>query len=191
MLALFLGTFVSEDLACLSAGSLAASGRIDIASAIGTCFLGILVGDFLLYGLGRGLSPGLAAWFISQERMDQGARWINERGTSAIFMSRFTSGLRLPTYLAAGALRMDAKRFALYLALAGAIWTPMLVLSGSIFHGAVPGGAVFGLVGGFLAVRFGFRMTDWKTRRMFVGRLRRLSRWEFWPLWVFYVPVVM
>jgi hypothetical protein len=32
----------------------------------------------------------------------------------------------------------------------------------------------------------------WKWyRRQIVGRLRRVTRWEFWPPWAFYPPVVM
>jgi membrane protein DedA with SNARE-associated domain len=49
----FFGTFVSEDAACLLAGAAAASGRMSFALALTACFLGIFVGDVLLYAAGR------------------------------------------------------------------------------------------------------------------------------------------
>src|SRR5690242_9119822 len=30
-----------------------------------------------------------------------------------------------------------------------------------------------------------------RARRRFAGRLKRLLRWEFWPAWVFYPPVIL
>ena len=30
----------------------------------------------------------------------------------------------------------------------------------------------------------------WKMRRLLLSRLRRLTRWEFWPAWIVYPPVI-
>ena len=196
LLALFIATFVSEDLACLTAGSLTATGRIDLASAIGVCFAGIFVGDLLLYGAGRvfgarALSSRVAARFVTKERLDRGTLWLRDRGVSAVFVSRFVSGLRLPTYLAAGALRMEPKRFAIYLAMAAALWTPLIVGAAALWQLALPGGAILGIVTAFVLFRYAFRLTDWKRRRLAWGCVQRIVRWEFWPIWIFYLPVVV
>lgn len=34
-------------------------------------------------------------------------------------------------------------------------------------------------------------MFSWRTQRMLICRWRRLTRWEFWPLWAFYPPVIL
>lgn len=196
LLALFLGTFVSEDLACLAAGTLASSGRVDLWAAVTVCFLGILVGDILLYGAGRVfggslLESRLARRFVTSEQIDRGADWLRVRGASAIFVSRFVSGLRLPTYLAAGALRMPPLRFAAFFALAAAVWTPLLVGAAAVWQMSIPGGVFVGSIGVFMLFRLAFRMADRKTRILSSGRLRRIWQWEFWPLWMFYAPVVI
>ena len=49
------------------------------------------------------------------------------RGPIVILVSRFTPGTRVVTYLAAGLLRTSFWRFALFLAIAVALWTPLLV----------------------------------------------------------------
>ena len=49
----FFATFISEDLACLTAGTLAGQGKISLSLAILACFAGIFVGDILLYWTGR------------------------------------------------------------------------------------------------------------------------------------------
>jgi membrane protein DedA with SNARE-associated domain len=196
LLALFIATFVSEDLACLTAGSLAAAGRIDLASAMGACFAGIFVGDLLLYGAGRvfgarALSSRLGARFVTKESLDRGTVWLRDRGASAVFVSRFVSGLRLPTYFAAGALRMEPKRFAVYLAFAAAVWTPLIIGAAALWQLALPGGAILGIVTAFVLFRYAFRLTDRKRRRLAWGRVQRVVRWEFWPIWIFYLPVIV
>ena len=195
LLALFFGTFVSEDLACLSAGSLAATGRIDLAPAILACFLGIFVSDMLLYCVGRAVGPhlhrvGIIGRLVMPGTITAGGNWLRKRGLSAIFVSRFVSGLRLPTYLAAGVLQLDLKIFAAYLALAGIVWTPLLVGAAAIWQAAVPGGVLLGIVVGFVTLRFAFKFTVRKNRRLAWGAVQRVLQWEFWPLWLFYAPVV-
>ena len=196
LLALFIGTFVSEDLACLSAGSLAASGRVDLAPAVAACFLGIFFGDMLLYAAGRmlgapALDSRLVARFVTRERLDHRAAQLRDRGASAIFISRFVSGLRLPTYLAAGAVRMDTKRFAFFIALAAGLWTPVLVAIAAAWQTKLPGGAAVGFVAAFIIFRYLFRLSNWRYRRLAWGRVQRTVRWEFWPLWIFYTPVAV
>ena len=34
------------------------------------------------------------------------------------------------------------------------------------------------------------RLATWRGRRSLVGRFRRLTRWEFWPPYIFYQPVI-
>jgi len=108
----FFGTFISEDAACLLAGTAAASGRTSFALALVSCFLGIFVGDLLLFGAGRMFGTRLfdnrfVRRFISIETTSKASAWLEKNGALAIFLSRFVTGLRLPTYLLAGTLRAN------------------------------------------------------------------------------------
>jgi membrane protein DedA with SNARE-associated domain len=196
LLALFFGTFVSEDLACISAGSLIAMETVDPIAATLACFAGIVVGDVMLFGVGRvfgarALSSRIGSKFVSEASLSRASEWLKRRGHSAIFVSRFVSGLRLPIYFLSGVLRLDAKRFVMLVALAAAIWTPLIVGAAAVWQMTVPFGAIAGLIIAFVLFRFAFRLTDRKRRRILAGRMKRIWQWEFWPLWLFYAPVVV
>lgn len=203
---LALATLVSEDLACIAAGLLVSGGRIEFVPATVACFTGILVGDMGLYGLGRALGrPALARaplrWFVTESAVERGARWFEQRGVRVVFLSRFLPGLRLPTYVAAGVVRASFPRFALAFVVACAIWTPLLVgiaawFGGSLegvadrLGGAAPWAFVVLLVGIFALERLVVPLFSHRGRRLLRARIERRRRWEFWPRWAFYPPIV-
>lgn len=191
---IFFGTFVSEDAACVLAGTLAANGRIALSAAITAAFLGIVVGDVLLYFAGRifgqvVLESKYVSRFVSRSAIEHSSAWLNERGASAVFISRFITGLRLPTYLAAGAFRTSFASFLFYFIVAALVWTPLLV--GAAYSGtSVSDSSIIAAAAVLIAIRVALKYSNWKNRRLFVGRIKRLVNWEFWPLQVFYAPVV-
>jgi|CXWL01.1.fsa_nt_gi membrane protein DedA with SNARE-associated domain len=196
-LTFFLATFVSEDGACLAAGVLAGQGRISLALAVSACVLGIFVGDMLLYWIGRIFGSRVVQTrffrrYVSNESISQATAWLEKRGASAVFLSRFLPGVRLPTYLAAGFLRANFGKFALYFLIASIIWTPILVGSAAYASlSLIPGGLIVEIVLMFIAVRFFFYITSWRSRRLLVGRIKRTLNWEFWPIRIFYLPIVL
>lgn len=193
----FFGTFVSEDAACLLAGTAAASGRIGFALALTSCFLGIFAGDVLLFGAGRllgrkALDNRFVRRFVSGRSAAKASAWLENNAGTAVFMSRFVPGLRLPTYIAAGALRTNLAKFTAYFLLASAIWTPILVGSAAFSQTFVfPKNTFLGLIVIAVAVRLILRFSSRPNRRLLVGRLKRIAKWEFWPIQVFYAPVVV
>ena len=201
-----LSTFVSEDLTCIAAGLLVSSGAIAAVPAILACFAGIFVGDGLLYLTGRYLGrPAVRRaplkWLVTEADLDRSSEWFTHNGPTVIFTSRFLPGTRLPTYVAAGLLRMNVWRFSLYFLLAAAVWTPILVgLSIVLGHTFLTifevyqQVALWTLAGLALAI---WLIVEWvvpaftyRGRRFLVSRWRRWTRWEFWPPWLFYPPVV-
>ena len=129
--ALALSTFVQEDVPTIGAALLASAGKLDWRVAFGACFAGIWVGDALLYLLARGagrplLATRLAQRFVKTEALARGEQWFAERGTWALVFSRFVPGLRLPTYLAAGFLRVSFPKFLLVTGVAVLVWTAAL-----------------------------------------------------------------
>ena len=206
-LGLALSTFISEDLALVTAGALVAQGDITLGLAVVACILGIFVGDVLLYlagrlGGGRLLRTRPARRFVSAEALDHASRWMGERTFSVVLLSRFTPGLRLPVYVAAGVLGKDFRKFSLALLLAAALWTPLVVWAGgevaersaAITIGgwggiALPIALVVGAL--FAGRRFVSLLADRRRRRRLVGAFRRRLHWEFLPVWVSYIPVAL
>ncbi len=204
---LALATMASEDLTCIAAGLLAAQGRISFVAAAFGCFVGIFVGDLLLFAAGRYLGrPWLhrvpLKWIVREEDLARSQRWFEERGGLVIFLSRFVPGTRLPTYVSAGLLRMPARWFALRLFVPVALWTPLLVgvsmvlgdrLVGAFERFPEHGILVFVgmLVGVWLLLGVVRILSNYRQRRLLVGWLRRCTRWEYWPIAVIYPPVVV
>lgn len=203
-LSLFIGTFILEDVAALAAGLLLASGSISWPAAFMACFLGIWSGDAGLYALAR---CGGRRWFERSRfqrysnRVTQSETWFAKRGTSLLIFSRMLPGARLPTYLAAGFLRLPLGRFLLVTGTASLVWTVLLLAISQAAGSRVlqwlgvakyGGWAVLGiLVSAWGAVWLGRKTfaRDFHRRvSIFSGRL---VRWEFWPPWMFYPPVVV
>jgi membrane protein DedA with SNARE-associated domain len=170
---LALSTLLAEDAACIAAGALVASGRLGFVEASLACFAGILLGDLGLFAAGRAARRPLE-WLVSAEKLHRASEWLSARGASAILLSRFTPGMRLPVYVAAGALRTNPRMFFVTLCAACAVWTPTLV----------------GLSAG-LGERAAVTLSAAAIAAFALLRLMpRLTRWEFWPAWAVYVPVL-
>jgi membrane protein DedA with SNARE-associated domain len=204
---IIVATFVSEDLTCIAAGLIAAGGQLSAETAIGAAGLGIFLGDLGLYAAGHWIGrPALRrapiAWFVHDEDVELSEQWFAHRGPIVILLGRFVPGSRLPTYFAAGMLNIGIWRFASFAAIAVAIWAPLLgggamllgrnvlplVEAYELYVLPVLVGAVLLMV---LVIKFVIPSFTWKGRRMVVSRWKRMTRWEFWPAWVFYTPVFL
>ena len=201
------GTFITEDLTCIATGLLIASGRLGWEAGLSACFLGIYLGDQLLYLAGRKLGQAAVKrapwkWIVSEDGLRLAAGWLERRGMMVILLSRFVPGTRLPTYLLAGAVRTKYWLFAAYFFVAVAIWTPLLVglavvigeRSTKVWQ-RVEHNAFWVLALSFFTVLLVLRVIlpafTHRGRRLLLGRWRRLTRWEYWPPWVFYPPVLL
>jgi len=199
-------TLVSEDLTCIAAGVMVAQGRVGFLLAASACLVGIYGGDLLLFLLGRVLGrPALKRaplkWFLRERNVALSSAWFANQGFKVIVASRFLPGARLPTYFAAGLLHTNFWRFAVYFFLAASVWTPALVglsagLGGGVMYSSLLQGRGLALKLGmtgvvvYLTMRLLLSISSHKGRRLLVSSWRRLTRWEFWPPWVFYAPVV-
>lgn len=201
MLTLALTTLVTEDLACLAAGVMIAQGKLSLIEGVAACVGGIFLGDLLLFAAGRWFGAPLLTWppvarYLKPAAVERARMWLVSRGLRAVLLSRFTPGLRLPTYFAAGLLRLSPWRFSSALLLASLLWTPILV-SATAHLGetyaerllAQQSSAMLALAsaGGLL---YGLRqLADRRVRRRLLGAFRRVTQWEFWPAWAAYLPV--
>ncbi len=193
-------TLISEDLACIAAGLLAARSIISPLEAIVASGLGIYIGDILLYLTGyliglKALHHPPLKWFVSEHRVQQCRTLFERRGLGLIFMSRFLPGTRTATFLAAGLVRVDLVKLLVVFGLAVVIWTPILVLSAvligrqvityiDIYSGWALWVFFFLLALIFTITRLIVPLFTWRGRRLLLSRWRRFSNWEFWPFYV-------
>jgi hypothetical protein len=111
-------------------------------------------------------------------------------------VSRFVPGTRVVTCFAAGAVGLPASVALPTIVLAALAWTPLVVgLSVVATRWSV---AFLPQHGALLAAGLGLLpWIGWKARagrplrRRLAGWWMRVTRWEFWPAWVVYVPVVL
>jgi len=162
-----LATFASEDLTCIATGALIAAGKIGFVYGALACVAGIFFGDLLLYFSGRMIGLPIRR-FVSEQKLDQASRWLSDRGAGVVMLSRFTPGLRLPTYVAAGLLKTRFWTFASYFLLAAVIWTPVLVGAAALLGKSLPRLLFFGPA--LLLVGVPFR--NWRVRRRTLGWIR-------------------
>ncbi len=206
-LLIVLATFFSEDLTCIGSGMLVAQGTIGFIPATLACLTGIVAGDMGLYLLGklaRRATRGsrIFRFIIKKEQIQRGAKWLDENGPVVIVTSRFLPGTRLPTYTSAGFFGLGLARFSLYFLASAMLWTPILVglsvIVGESFLGLFDTYQRFAMpllltiiAVVWVAVRMAPRLSSHRGRRLLLSRWRRLTRWEFWPIWAIYLPVAV
>ncbi len=202
-----IATLLSEDLACIVAGLLAARGLISIPQAVGAALVGIFAGDIGLYVMGRLGGDWLRKIPIARKLLPDAAllaarNWLGRDGWKAVIGSRFLPGARLPTYVAAGVVRAPFGKMLLWFGGASVLWTvpvvTLLALFGKEMSAWLMGAGkwllpltVLTIVALWLLLRALPKIFTHRGRRIFLGKWRRFTRWEFWPLWAVYTPVIL
>ncbi len=204
-LLLALATLVSEDLTCIAAGGLLHNGDISLITALGGCFVGVYAGDMGLWLLGRCLGPKVLRfpWIskrLTPQRLIALEKWFDEHAIKAVFAARFVPGARLPTYLAAGALGRKGALFAIVTFIASLVWVPLIVLLVSFLGDSItrPLKLYLGsglsiaatILAGVLLLKFESLLSTSIGRAKVIAKVSKLWRWEFWPMWAFYPPMV-
>lgn len=200
LLLIALATLISEDLACIAAGLLAAKSIISVSGAVMASAIGIYGGDILLYLMGylvgiTALDHPPLIWLLKPEAVKRSKVLFERRGGALIITSRFVPGTRTVTFFAAGLVKMNPSKLLAIFAVAVVLWTPILVLGAMVIGREVVQYAevysrhaiwIFGglLVGLFLLSRLVVPLFSWRGRRLLVSKWRRISRWEFWPYYI-------
>lgn len=194
----FFGTFVLEDPTVVACGFLVAVGKMSYTAALIGLTLGTSVGDFLLYLLGRFGRGKVLAWgLVKKKRLAAAESWFHDNAVSAIAVSRFLPGMRLPTYLAAGVLRIPATRFLAVVIPVTVLWD-FCLLNISVFLGR----KAFEMAGQYAWPFAAALIVIVVCVDVFIIRRRKkkaetenggrpvVSFFEFWPGWLFYAPIV-
>ncbi len=199
-------TFVQEDVPTVTAALLATAGNLTWGAAYWGCFLGIWLGDALLYAFARLfgrplLKRPLTRRLFDPDSVTRSERWFDQKGAWLLVSSRFLPGSRLPTYLAAGFLRMNAANFLLITGATVLAWTALIFSVAKLGGPALldllekwnTGSATVGLtilvcLTALFAIR---RFVTVQNRQRIVAFVQRWTHWEFWPAWLFYTPVAI
>src|SRR5436309_11605237 len=214
--AIVLLSFISEDAATISSALSLFGGPINWQLGFAACFAGIWLGDLGVYSLARCFGkPILKSRWIARFADAEAIEWcqtrFNDHASLKLLASRFVPGTRLPTYLAAGLLSMPVTRFAIVTAFAALLWIggifAIAKLLGSqaliwlsfvqskiaaiALTAVVLGTAVVVLkrLAALTAVVLGTAVVVLKRLARTPAWARRWMRWEFWPAWLFYIPV--
>ena len=125
--AIVAGTFILEDAATAGAALAVQSGAVATPVALASLYVGIVLGDIGLYGLGRlAAHVPWALRLIPAQRQDRGRAWLERHVFKVVFISRFLPGVRLPTYTACGFLGANFRQFVAAAVGATLIWTSAL-----------------------------------------------------------------
>ncbi|MBX2850316.1 MAG: alpha/beta fold hydrolase [Phycisphaeraceae bacterium] len=204
---IMLGTFILEDPTSIAVGLFIKAGQIDPFVGGFAVLLGIFLGDFGLYMIGflAGRSAlrwrPIAAWVPTRHVEKLGA-WFDAKGWKAVLASRFIPGSRLPLYIAAGVTGNKPGRFMLWTLMAVCVWVPVILFSvillgeaaRSPFQMILDFGGWPAFVGVVLVLmvlmNILLSLVTREGRRKLAIRLQKQARYEYWPGWKFYLPMV-
>lgn len=206
VLAIILFTLINEDLAVILVSLLIVRQHIDVGVGLLGCFCGIVIGDIGLWTLGRFVGRRVLHWpiinrWLNEESLERWGRVFDRHTGKAVLMSRCVPGLRAPTYLAAGILCRRPGPFFFWVGVAVFLWTPFLFILTAVvgrrvlevfervFHG--PWAIIAALIVVVLVIRLVSYEATPLGRERLKADLKRLVSPEFWPPWIFYLPVAV
>jgi membrane protein DedA with SNARE-associated domain len=167
-------------LAILTAGAVAAYGKLHIYSVLGTAFLAMLVGDILLYFLGRvtgwallGILCRLSA--NPESCILRSAEYFYRRGKQTLLFAKFIPGVNAMSPPLAGSMKMRLEHFLEFDAIGTAFYVSAYSLAGYVFSDALRA-ITHGLrSAGFAAeVLVGIGLAVYITYRIWIYRKYRL-----------------
>lgn len=198
ILAIIFATFVSEDLACIGVGLLLAAGKIDWLTGLSGCLIGIILGDYGVWLMGYLAGTRVMRWrltgkILTPERLEKFSHQLCHHGGRMAIVSRFIPGSRVPLFLAAGIVGYCPYRFLSWAAFAALLWTPLFVLSVAFAGEAVSGIGTIGFVligvSCFAVVKIVPKLFNSTERAKLGVACTKIGRREFWPAWLFYLPL--
>jgi len=114
-----IGLPVPEEVPIVAAGVASRAGALQWYYALPACLVGALLGDSLMYAIGRFFGARILRehpwWsgFLTAEREQKIEELLKRHGIKAFFVARFLVGLRSPFYLTAGMLKVKYRWFLL------------------------------------------------------------------------------
>ncbi|MCC6278207.1 MAG: DedA family protein [Oligoflexia bacterium] len=133
-----MGVPIPEDITLFVAGYLTYLGNIELGPAIMVCLVGVLIGDYFLFFLGRIYGKKVLQWkllsfVLTPERVALAQQRLKKNAKKVCFVARFLAGLRAPIFFTAGMLGVRPVVFMTLDGLAALISVPFLTYIGFYF----------------------------------------------------------
>lgn len=129
---------IPEDIPLILGGIASHRGNITPLTTFFVCYSGVIIGDMIVFLIGRTLGPSLfeKKWFkarMSKRRMRRLKLRLEKRSLLMIFIARHLFYLRTMTFLTCGAVKMRASRFVFADSIAALISVPIMIWIGFAF----------------------------------------------------------
>ena len=142
LMACGLGVPLPEDVSLILGGFLVFEERANLELMMLTGFLGILMGDSLIFLAGRRLGTkvgkeggGFFSRIVTPEKRKRVEGLFARNGEKIVMLARFMPGVRAVTYFTAGSAHMKYSRFIFFDGLAALVSAPVFVYLGYRFGG--------------------------------------------------------
>jgi membrane protein DedA with SNARE-associated domain len=141
LLAAGFGLPLPEDIPLVMGGVLAHRGQANLVVMIVVGYLGIIIGDSIMYALGRrfgskvAASPrkGLFGRIVTPASRARVEGMFKKHGEKIVMIARFLPGIRTVTYFTAGSVHMKYSHFLIYDSIAALASAPLFVILGYYF----------------------------------------------------------
>jgi len=135
-----LGLPIPEDIVLIVAGILVYRDSAELTGMIFICLLGVIVGDYLIFMMGRKWGMKLLNHKVfmnafSERRMGKVHKYFDKYGNKTVFFARFVWGLRAATFFIAGTHTMSAVKFIMLDFLGALISVPLIIYLAYNFGG--------------------------------------------------------
>lgn len=141
LLAAGFGLPLPEDIPLVMGGVLVHRGQANLWVMILVGYLGIIIGDSIMFMLGRRFgtrvgskpAPGFFGRIVTPEKRAQVEGLFKKHGEKIVMVARFLPGVRTVTYFTAGSVGMRYSHFLIYDSIAALASAPIFVVLGYYF----------------------------------------------------------
>lgn len=180
---MMVGFFFPGDTLLFSAGILAATGKLGIASVLVTIALAAIAGDNVGYHIGSKLGRRLFrkpdSVVFRKEYIDRAEAFYEKHGSKTMLLAHFVPIVRAFVPVTAGAAKMPYAQYVVFDAIGDIAWTLVMVLLGYFVGSRIPGieklidPLLIGIVVIFLVPTLWHVLRDPKIRAAIKQRLTR------------------
>jgi len=129
---------IEGPVATIISAMLASLGAFNVFIVLIFSIAGDMIGDIILYGLGHKYGMSFVRGFgkymgITEKLVLRMEKYFVNHGGKTIFAVKSTTGLCWATFVAAGIVKMDFKKFMKYSFLGGIVWSGFLVAMGYFY----------------------------------------------------------
>jgi undecaprenyl-diphosphatase len=131
----FVSLFLPGTTILFAAGTLLATGALDIWSLMAWAVAGAVLGDAVSYWVGVKLGPAAHRTWPFRTRpllLERGILFFRKHGGKSVFIGRFIGPMRAIVPLAAGILRMPPGWFWVTNVSSALVWAPTILVSGDL-----------------------------------------------------------